>query len=993
MVRTNPLTSDIRSEYSAIGDLKINVQSLIDSDSDDESDFSTRPRATFPTMIQPVRQRYGDQDRRIKHEEVDQHKFISFLALAKKIEENFNHPPKTKEQMLVKACADGDVKAAVEMIGDSVDVNYVQDGKSVLMTASTKGHLQIVKEIINKRAAINFERNGKTALIEATENGHLDVVCLLIKAGANINSDSGCESALMKACKNGHMEIVKVLVDKQANVNYTTNKGKSALMLASREGYKEIVEYLHIHGAKVNQQDVDGATALMFAQVEEHFEIKEFLKDVGAEHNWSGDGVRLYYYVKNGNFEKVRSKLRKDANPNFKNKDNGKTPLMIACKDRNQKMIQTIILSGADVSLTDHNDTPALFYAVKAGDLNSVKLLVQKHDNTNHKDKNGQTALLIACEEDHTDIVEFLLTKKVDIKVQNKIQMTPMLISSKNGNKKIMKMLLKADAQLCDETLEGIGILGMASINNNIAMVTWLLASGKMREVDVKDKLERTPLYLCSYKGLSDMVKLLHKYGANLNHKDADNTTALMVASQEGHLSIIEYLLKNKVDHRVTSKKGLSAHSYAVLNNKVEVVSILETYGCGSQVAQMSLQSKLLMACFEGNEVAVQELLVGNNHLVNSVTFDNKTPIMLASQEGFVNIIKVLQDKGADINYQCETGFNALFYAVIGNQVKVIRYLLDNGSSVNSTDKDGKTPLMIAGQNGYTEIVDLLINYIQDINVTDKFNMNATSYAECFGHQVTFKLLMQAGGTADIKRKNIVYKEEIQRIRSDMNNGKQDFFLQACGTGNMFIACEMFKYAMSKRNLFDKVGTITPLIVATRTGQLPLVKFLVKNGAKVNDEDGEGNSSLSYAVKEKHEDIVHFLIDSKAEVDIEDNTGNTPIFYAAEKGMEHIVNLLVLNEANVNYINHKAQTAMMLASGKGYLKVVKYLVKHGGMFDIEDENGDNACNYAKSLGHANVVTWLEKCSNKMSEKAKPEVSREDGPGTSTEKGNNKHPLL
>ena len=58
------------------------------------------------------------------------------------------------------------------------------------------------------------------------------------------------------------------------------------------------------------------------------------------------------------------------------------------------------------------------------------------------------------------------------------------------------------------------------------------------------------------------------------------------------------------------------------------------------------------------------------------------------------------------------------------------------------------------------------------------------------------------------------------------------------------------------------------LLIASATGRLDIAEFLVKNGAPINDEEGE-SKALYAACKNDHEEVVEFLLKNKANVNSE----------------------------------------------------------------------------------------------------------------------------
>lgn len=94
---------------------------------------------------------------------------------------------------------------------------------------------------------------------------------------------------------------------------------------------------------------------------------------------------------------------------------------------------------------------------------------------------------------------------------------------------------------------------------------------------------------------------------------------------------------------------------------------------------------------------------------VNAPASDGRTPIVWASGIGHIPAIKLLLEKGADINYN-ESG-TALMEAVKMGHENTIAYLLNNGADLQAINVNGKTALNIALEKGNENIIELLNSY------------------------------------------------------------------------------------------------------------------------------------------------------------------------------------------------------------------------------------------------------------------------------------------
>ena len=81
---------------------------------------------------------------------------------------------------------------------------------------------------------------------------------------------------------------------------------------------------------------------------------------------------------------------------------------------------------------------------------------------------------------------------------------------------------------------------------------------------------------------------------------------------------------------------------------------------------------------------------------------------MRAATQGRATVLTALLQHGADVNFQDENGYTALFWAACQNQVAIIHQLLEAGADACIQDQWGNTALNLAAQRGRSEVVKLL---------------------------------------------------------------------------------------------------------------------------------------------------------------------------------------------------------------------------------------------------------------------------------------------
>src|SRR6056300_1340121 len=275
-----------------------------------------------------------------------------------------------------------------------------------------------------------------------------------------------------------------------------------------------------------------------------------------------------------------------------------------------------------------HYTNMSLVNAVKNGNVNTVKKLLNNGANVNQADnENGIAPLLIASYRGHTEVVKLLLAKGADANKADKNGRTPLWNASDRGHVKVVKVLLGA---------RGI-------------------------DVNKVDNYGQTPLIIASYEGHMDIVKLLLAKGADINQVDVDGESALHAASDAGHDDIVKFLMAKGADVNKADNEG---------------------------------RTHLWIATRNGHVSTVRELLKSKNVQVDKADKKGWTPLMIASQFGSPLCARALLKAGANVNKTKPDGVTALHVASFNDKVDVVKELLAaKDIDPFKKNEDGKTAL------------------------------------------------------------------------------------------------------------------------------------------------------------------------------------------------------------------------------------------------------------------------------------------------------------
>jgi ankyrin repeat protein len=237
-----------------------------------------------------------------------------------------------------------------------------------------------------------------------------------------------------------------------------------------------------------------------------------------------------------------------------------------------------------------------LAMAARAGDLQAVRTLVKAGADVNARSGDGSTPLLWAAHKSSPEIAQVLIAAKAAVDAANDYGITPLLQASRTGDAAMVDVLLKAGADPSRAHPEG-----------------------------------ETPLLAASRAGSVPIVRLLLARGVDVNAAEAfQKTTALMWAAAEGHVDVVDVLLKAGADP----------------NRQAHVTSLTQRHNADHPTGGFTA---LMYAARGGNEAMVRRLVAGGAN-VNLKNGDEASAAMIAIFNDRFDVAATLVELGSDVN-------------------------------------------------------------------------------------------------------------------------------------------------------------------------------------------------------------------------------------------------------------------------------------------------------------------------------------------------------
>ena len=444
-------------------------------------------------------------------------------------------------------------------------------------------------------------------------------------------------TALLQTCLlRGNIAWIRQAIAWGADANAMASEGESLLCLAIRLGKVEAVSLLLAVGADANGKTPEGLPVLSLALHPKNPEIVKALLEARADLEVSqsalGDSA-LQLAIRQGDLPLTALLCEKGASLATARQD-GQTALHAAAQQKDTAFLERLLAEkGASQVLNtpDAQGFTPLHYAALQGHDKAVAVLLAQKARWDVPDKEGNTVLHIAARLGSAAILELLLLAGADKDAENKVGQTPQELAESQGPHVLAAYTQASEklAQQAAKALETQGIAGMAALL--LRQQQQLEDLGRMFRLLRKELSEKEKAHAVERQGFQAQLQAQEKkLGDQQEQLQRQQEAAAKQAAEVAEQSVkqkaaAEGLEKVNAKAEQTEKQQAeqSAKAQAEEQKKAEEAAeaaqraayALEQERKAAAAAErqarlLPLQNDLVIACEQGDEKAVEALLL-----------------------------------------------------------------------------------------------------------------------------------------------------------------------------------------------------------------------------------------------------------------------------------------------------------------------------------------------------------------------------------------------
>jgi ankyrin repeat protein len=455
-----------------------------------------------------------------------------------------------------------------------------------------------------------------------------------------------------------------------------------------------------------------------------------------------------------------------------------------------------------------------------------------------------------------------------------------------------------------------------------------LVSTDSHTNTDVDPTSGDTLLTIAATVGNTDLLRKCLLWGFEINHRNDEGLSALLLAVKHNHYPAMQYLLTPPVAAEGETV-GISAMLDPFSADDMGYLIVTATANAGA-AGDLGMLTALLE--IEGMDVNAKQVSTG------------QTALHAACETGNLDAFRLLMKYKASLDVTDEQGQGVLHKAS-GSSLKIAQLILGLDPSFNTymsemartvsilaVDGDGKDCVLLAALAGQTELLDLYDSIV-------KASVSAGSRpVSKSGKKPSFSAL---SGTGSFKLSSA---EDIGWTPNDVVRA-----LRLVEGANLLCVQRIMQIGFDPNWPEEGTGT-TMAIAACRCGDVDMADLLMVAGADFAAADDQGRTAMHFAsvcngAASARDDthassvVVHLLTHNNATacnmsakaLAVSDAKGETPLHWAAREGVCLEVDLLARSSIfeALSIRNAEGMTPLLLACSHARDKLIHAYIRLG----------------------------------------------------------------